>query len=33
MKVRFGGLVDRTGFGGTELSDDQLGVLLERLRG
>ena len=33
MKARFGGLVDRTGFGGAELSDDQLGVLLERLRG
>ncbi len=33
MKERFGGLVDRTGFGGVELSDDALGGLLERLRG
>jgi probable F420-dependent oxidoreductase len=32
MKKRFGGLIDRTGFGGIDLADDELGVLLERLR-
>ncbi|TDJ42514.1 MAG: TIGR03617 family F420-dependent LLM class oxidoreductase [Gammaproteobacteria bacterium] len=32
MKERFGGLIDRTGFGLADLADDELGVLLERLR-
>jgi probable F420-dependent oxidoreductase len=33
MRERFGGLIDRTGFGAADLADDELGVLLERLRG
>jgi probable F420-dependent oxidoreductase len=33
MRDRFGGLIDRTGFGAVDLADDELGVLLERLRG
>lgn len=32
MKARFGGLIDRTGFAAPDLSDEQLGTLLERLR-
>jgi hypothetical protein len=32
MKIRFGGMIDRTGFAGIDLSDDEMGVLLERLR-
>jgi probable F420-dependent oxidoreductase len=32
MKTRFGGMIDRTGFAGIDLSDDEMGVLLERLR-
>lgn len=33
MKARFGGLITRTGFGSPDLSGEDLGVLLERLRG
>jgi probable F420-dependent oxidoreductase len=33
MRERFGGVIDRTGFGAVDLADDELGVLLERLRG
>lgn len=32
MKARFGGVIARTGFGAPDLTDDDLGVLLERLR-
>lgn len=32
MKTRFGGLIARTGFGAPDLSGDELGALLDRLR-
>ncbi len=33
MKARFGGLISRTGFSAQDLSDDELGAMLQRLRG